>query len=667
MAHSASPFDDVVVATPTVAFGDLIRHSLEESGKYRVHLAHTAAQVRDVLAHTCCTVAILDSDLPDGSLRDLALDLQRRCPQVRLVLIPPQNDHEHPAVEGIHNAAYLHKPFYLPDLIELMANLTGANRLAETATAKTLHWINQPILDRLLMTTSAQAGAVAHRLGGFILGGSLPDGAEAPLSVLIGRFWQRDERSDLVRFARLEIPAGNYDCLVYITSLEASGETVAGLVYPINTPLSKVRSQAGPLTHALQELAGQHSVTSDPQAKTGESYEPRSSQLLSAQWEMPASIQDDATKEAGTTILDLPNSIPTSIEPAPPEPGDNPPVHAVEEYDNSRLWEDEEDLPSFNLADLLGSIPSPDPNGNGTQPANGSGGWVPELFFRSEGLPLDSETGASTASPGDKSQEPAAPSPEEKDEARLRWEREVLDAALSAPEPPVSDKPRGAFYRAEEVIPPRETPSPAAAPPPKPQEGDQLPTSPPPIEVSPAETHVPSALLDMTDEAAEAAGETGSVLTTLTSLDQLEPAVAGISLLNYTCVLIPRMPQHYLTGELSEKLGQWIHQICLAFGWRLEGIALRPDYMQWTVQVAPTISPGNIVKIVRQRTSEWIFAGFHILARQNPSGDFWATGYLLVSGSQPPSAGLLRDFIQQTRRRQGVAKPSGEPPSRLPS
>ena len=171
----------------------------------------------------------------------------------------------------------------------------------------------------------------------------------------------------------------------------------------------------------------------------------------------------------------------------------------------------------------------------------------------------------------------------------------------------------------------------------------------------------------MEDTEAEAAGEQGSVLTSLTSLNQLEPATAGLSQLNYTCVLIPRLPQHYLTRELSEKIGQWVQQLCLAFGWRLEGIALRPEYLQWTVQVAPTISPGNVVKIVRQRTSDLIFEQFETLRKQNPSGDFWATGYLIVSGSQPPSAGLLRDYIQQTRHRQGIIKTPGETAPRLNS
>ena len=158
-----------------------------------------------------------------------------------------------------------------------------------------------------------------------------------------------------------------------------------------------------------------------------------------------------------------------------------------------------------------------------------------------------------------------------------------------------------------------------------------------------------------------------NVLTSLTSLDQLEPVAVGLSLLNYTCVLIPRLPGHFLAGELSEKLAQWIQQLCLAFGWRLEGISLRPEYLQWTVQVTPSISPGNVVKIIRQRTSDYIFAHFEALHRENPSDDFWANGYLIVSGAQPPSVSLLREYIAQTRRRQGVGRIPGDNAPRLNS
>jgi len=71
------------------------------------------------------------------------------------------------------------------------------------------------------------------------------------------------------------------------------------------------------------------------------------------------------------------------------------------------------------------------------------------------------------------------------------------------------------------------------------------------------------------------------------------------------------------------------------------------------VTVTPGVSPGNLARIVRQRTSDELFRTFPRLLDQNLTGDFWAPGYLVVRGEQLTAPQLLRDFIQQTRRRQG--------------
>jgi REP element-mobilizing transposase RayT/DNA-binding response OmpR family regulator len=135
----------------------------------------------------------------------------------------------------------------------------------------------------------------------------------------------------------------------------------------------------------------------------------------------------------------------------------------------------------------------------------------------------------------------------------------------------------------------------------------------------------------------------------------LEPVSPAVYNLDYACLLIPRFIHHHLTGDLSERLGEWIPEICIAFGWRLEYISIRPEHLQWIVNVPPATSPGYLMRILRQHTSEKIFADFPRYSKENPSGDFWAPGYLIMGGSQPPPAQLIKDFIAQTRRRQGFS------------
>lgn len=133
-----------------------------------------------------------------------------------------------------------------------------------------------------------------------------------------------------------------------------------------------------------------------------------------------------------------------------------------------------------------------------------------------------------------------------------------------------------------------------------------------------------------------------------------EPISAGLYHLTYACLMIPRFASHSLTGDIAEHLSQWLPNICIAFGWRLEFLAVRPEYLQWVVNVKPNTSPGYLMRIMRQQTSEKIFANFPRLKRENPSGDFWASGYLIMGGSQPHPQQLVRDYIRQTRKNQGI-------------
>lgn len=138
----------------------------------------------------------------------------------------------------------------------------------------------------------------------------------------------------------------------------------------------------------------------------------------------------------------------------------------------------------------------------------------------------------------------------------------------------------------------------------------------------------------------------------------LESAPPSVYNLDYACLLVPRFPQHILISDLSDCLSDWVQETCIAFGWRLEYISVRPEYLLWIVNVPPTTSPSQLMRIKRQRTSEKIFDEFPRFTKENPSGDFWAPGYFITGGSQPPQVQVIKEFIAETRQRQGIFKPS---------
>jgi REP element-mobilizing transposase RayT len=125
--------------------------------------------------------------------------------------------------------------------------------------------------------------------------------------------------------------------------------------------------------------------------------------------------------------------------------------------------------------------------------------------------------------------------------------------------------------------------------------------------------------------------------------------------LSYFCLLIPRMPHHQLIGDLAEKLAEWVGQLCMAYGWRLEHLSISPEKLQWIVFTVPSVPPADMVETLRQQTSERIFEHFAKIRQENPSGDFWAPGYLIMTEITAVTDSVIQDFIQKIRHYQGAA------------
>jgi REP element-mobilizing transposase RayT/DNA-binding NarL/FixJ family response regulator len=135
---------------------------------------------------------------------------------------------------------------------------------------------------------------------------------------------------------------------------------------------------------------------------------------------------------------------------------------------------------------------------------------------------------------------------------------------------------------------------------------------------------------------------------------EVEPVSPSMYNLTYACVLIPRFLDHHLTGDVAERLTDWITHLCVAFGWRLEQLSIRPEYIQWMVNVPPNTSPGYLMRTIREHTSRRMFVEFPTMEQDNPAGDFWAPGYLVLGTPQPPPAVLIQEFMENTRSRQGL-------------
>ncbi len=124
--------------------------------------------------------------------------------------------------------------------------------------------------------------------------------------------------------------------------------------------------------------------------------------------------------------------------------------------------------------------------------------------------------------------------------------------------------------------------------------------------------------------------------------------------LSYACLVIPRFNTHYLVGDLAELLYHQMKKICISFGWRLEYIDIRPEYLQWIMTVHASTSPSTFMRTILQQTSTKILKEFPRIRRENSSTQFWAPGYLALVGTQPYPPEMIKDFIRLTRQQQGL-------------
>jgi CheY-like chemotaxis protein/REP element-mobilizing transposase RayT len=134
-------------------------------------------------------------------------------------------------------------------------------------------------------------------------------------------------------------------------------------------------------------------------------------------------------------------------------------------------------------------------------------------------------------------------------------------------------------------------------------------------------------------------------------LDSSYPVVQNLS---YACGLVPRLPGHLLTGEPGEQLLVWLPNLCLAYGWRLIESQLREECYQWVIKLPPDVLPLKMLEIVRAFTSQKLFDEFPRLREENPSGDFWAPGYLIVTSRKPLMDPIVESFVQKIRTWQGL-------------
>jgi REP element-mobilizing transposase RayT/CheY-like chemotaxis protein len=624
----------ILAVSPDLQLLEQIRSHLEEGGRFRVHLVKSAADALSIARIAFFDVAILDAEIADLPFVPFTRDLIAFQPELKLLVFPIQNNPHHPVLTGLVANGFLNKPFFTPEVGSALAGLFDESAsepisMVEQPDDPGSLWVQHPEIgmqriEQLLRATTATTGLLIMK-GQVIAGcGHANDQMVNQILALLTRYWGNDDKSELVRF--LKDQDSDIEHLIYAAPL--INNVVIALIYPPISSIQKVRAE---VTLLRQEFQKTYPTTS----------ELRKSILSpeSAPSELPPEIvqPDRPVKPFSTPDSEL---IMTDLKPLEDEidPDEIDNVLSVAELKN--------------LDNLLANMPPPDPDFQFEEPVDIplAGQEINPPISDSEESVLSEET-----------LETHEEINEEAISSENLWTQEIPVESTPADDLSSENQSDFDFRLPWEAIP-------IDQPPPLPNilpQDDLLP-----LEEEELITH--ENLKPLIDEefvsnqnsdviekelnTQEFESTPSFDLSQSSIIQNREPGTKPLGLkgfrFNYTCILIPKNPRQFLARDLSDRLGFILPQLHLGYGWRLTGISIRPQYLLWSVSVSLDVCPIQIIREIRRRTSTHIFSNFPELRENELMNDFWSSGFLVISGTEPPSINLVYDFISLTRQNQ---------------
>lgn len=116
----------ILIASPNTDLGELLRLSLEESSQYDVRMARSPGAVWEIMNSVWIDLVILDTDLIEKEISLFVQNLLEKQSSLRYLVIPPQNNPQHPSLAGLYPDGYVTRPFFIEDVLAQIERLIGA-------------------------------------------------------------------------------------------------------------------------------------------------------------------------------------------------------------------------------------------------------------------------------------------------------------------------------------------------------------------------------------------------------------------------------------------------------------------------------------------------------------------------------------------------------------
>ncbi len=454
----------ILVATPHPAFGELLRISLEENGPYQVRLVQSGKEAQSIGARNSFAMAILDCDLNQPGVVDVARSLQDRIPDMRLMVIPLESDGSLPDLDGVRVDGTVSRPYYLPDLLQSVQNILTPspqeppsieNPLAEEAFQwqpelnPSLPWQNEAsratdLLESMLKECSADSLVVARLRSLYAFAGRLSAEGATGIANELARYWDSSQKSDLVRFLTHDIP--EQDSLLYATAL--AEDFILALVYDVPIPLTRCRAQAGKLVRLMMTPVEVEEVP-------------------------PSKVESIENAQPPAELIPLEQLLAAA--------------QAETSDEEQPVSEEDEEAMAASLASLLSSMPQPDP----ALPIPAPGGTPALTIQNAFQFPWElAEAGETEPLEEPPAQPEPSPTQPENEELPV-WLREESEPVSPFSEPVVEEIWWSAIPQAEQALPPElpAVPTPqilVQAEPPTEPRIEEMPAISPPPTVRPA-------------------------------------------------------------------------------------------------------------------------------------------------------------------------------------
>jgi REP element-mobilizing transposase RayT/DNA-binding NarL/FixJ family response regulator len=266
---------EVLIATPSGPFGELIRLSLEADPEFHCSLLDNGSELWPILQEKSIQSVIFDCSFLEPEPRQVVLRCKEDFPDISLLLVPPENRGDIAPLQNLGADGVLSRPFDASSLPDYVKSTIGKKR--DQAVASPI--VNLPLRSNSWWTafqtgireTAASSGMIVQN--GLVVA-CTPDTSTAlqqQVTASVTRFWNPADSTDLMRYVK-DLVTGQ-EWMMYASRTDENAVLV--LLFLPQTPVTKVRAQTLKLASEISPLLGKSS-TRQPQkeAEYLESSEP---------------------------------------------------------------------------------------------------------------------------------------------------------------------------------------------------------------------------------------------------------------------------------------------------------------------------------------------------------------------------------------------------------